>query len=219
MMYRRATIEDVSQLVALQQSCHIDSLDGQDKSQGFLNTVLSAEQLTHIIETEQTVYVAELGIAELDVAELKADKSKVKELNTSGPYNSELSVTQQRRQIVAMAVCASWQFWQCSATLTQLSGSLVNISHKQGVITPANSYFWGPVCVGEQCRGQGVFAKLYEYSAMEMATNYQFVYTYVHQDNARSLAAHINKAGFSYIKDIEFNGDTFKELINTTSSN
>ena len=59
MLFRSAHISDVAQLVALQKRCHIDSLTEQDKKDGFLNTVLTAEQLTQIIESEQGIFVAE----------------------------------------------------------------------------------------------------------------------------------------------------------------
>jgi len=181
MEVRRATVNDIDEIVKLQESCHISNVNEAEKSDGFLNTVLDAQLLRPIIEQEGAVFVAVLD-----------------------------------GKVVAMAVCASWHFWAFSKALSTVSNNLKSVRGYDNELTRTNSYFWGPVCVGKECRGQGVFEQLFTYSRAEMSKTYPFVYTYVHEDNARSFAAHTKKAGFNFIKDFELNGQVFKEMVRET---
>ncbi|EOX3961141.1 N-acetyltransferase family protein [Vibrio alginolyticus] len=181
MKIRAAKLEDISQIVELQKSCHVSNLDESDKSDGFLNTVMDEALLTQVIEQEQAIFVAELN-------------------NT----------------IVAIAACASWKFWECSEGLTSVANKLGSLVVGNTQLSSTNSYFWGPVCVSKACRGQGVFEKLFRFSCGVRGVEFPYVYTYVHKDNARSFAAHTNKAGFKYTKDFELNGQTFQEMVHET---
>ncbi|EPY1013171.1 N-acetyltransferase family protein [Vibrio vulnificus] len=181
MKIRAAKLEDITQIVELQKSCHISNLDESDKSDGFLNTVMDEALLTQVIEQEQAIFVAELN-------------------NT----------------IVAMAACASWKFWECSEGLTFVANKLGSLVVGGTQLSSTNSYFWGPVCVGKACRGQGVFEKLFRFSCEVRGVEFPYVYTYVHKDNARSFVAHTNKADFKYTKDFELNGQTFQEMVRET---
>ncbi|ELY1990524.1 GNAT family N-acetyltransferase [Vibrio harveyi] len=61
MEIRVAKLEDITQIVELQKSCHVSNLDESDKSDGFLNTVMDEALLTQVIEQEQAIFVAELN--------------------------------------------------------------------------------------------------------------------------------------------------------------
>lgn len=113
-------------------------------------------------------------------------------------------------QVVAMAVCASWHYWQFSATLKSVGEQLVQPQHKAFGVTQENSVFWGPVCIAKAHRGQGSFELLFEFA--KSACQVDCIYTYVHQDNQRSLAAHVNKAHFTPLGELDINGQPFIEL-------
>ncbi|MCL1038417.1 hypothetical protein L2750_14890 [Shewanella submarina] len=114
---------------------------------------------------------------------------------------------------IAMAVCASWEFWSGSASVSARADALEQLH--QG-INRSNSYFWGPVCIDPMHRGQGLFEELFFTSRHAQASRYQYVYSYVHINNERSLAAHIHKAGFLYVRDFEQGLDSYCELIRAT---
>ena len=122
-------------------------------------------------------------------------------------------VAEHHGTIVGMAVCASWQFWRCSEALTKVANDLGTVEVKDVALTSNNSYFWGPVCVSKECRGQGAFEQLFTLSSRVKRSKYPYVYTYVHQDNTRSFTAHTQKVGFQYTKDFELNGQIFQEMI------
>ncbi|MBW3696672.1 GNAT family N-acetyltransferase [Vibrio sp. T187] len=116
-----------------------------------------------------------------------------------------------------LAVCASWQYWSISPTLSKLSEQLSTIKIESQSLSRENSYFWGPVCVSKAFRGQGVFEALFTQSRSALSSKYKFVYTYVHQDNHRSYIAHTKKAQFTKVKSITLNEEPFDELVRVTA--
>ncbi|WP_114766817.1 GNAT family N-acetyltransferase [Vibrio rhodolitus] len=125
-------------------------------------------------------------------------------------------VAELDQRIIAMAACASWQFWQCSTALTNVAKRLDATLSENIAVNSTNSYFWGPVCVDKTSRGQGVFEQLFNFSCAAKSSRFRYVYTYVHEDNARSFAAHTKKVGFRYTKDFELNAQIFREMTRET---
>lgn len=74
MIYRNATIRDIPQILALQQKYHIKSIQEQDKKDGFVTTLFTAEQLKELIEEER-------GIA------LACDEARVSAYAMAGSWN------------------------------------------------------------------------------------------------------------------------------------
>ncbi|MBY6186685.1 GNAT family N-acetyltransferase [Marinobacter hydrocarbonoclasticus] len=118
--------------------------------------------------------------------------------------------------LAAMAVCASWRFWRCSAALTSVANRLDAHGDSNDAPSSANSYFWGPVCVDPEKRGQGIFDALFHQSRAAMSERYRYVYTYVHQDNPHSIQAHSRKAGFDTLGPLELEGETFITMARKT---
>ena len=58
MIYRNATIADIPQLQALQQKYHISSIREEDKQNGFVTTLFTAEQFQELIERENGISLA-----------------------------------------------------------------------------------------------------------------------------------------------------------------
>lgn len=55
MIYRNAGISDIPQIQALQQVYHISSIREEDKKNGFVTTLFTAEQLQELIEQENGI--------------------------------------------------------------------------------------------------------------------------------------------------------------------
>ncbi len=58
MIYRNADISDIPQIQALQQAYHISSIREEDKKNGFVTTLFTAEQLQELIEQENGISLA-----------------------------------------------------------------------------------------------------------------------------------------------------------------
>jgi hypothetical protein len=58
MIYRNATIEDISAITELQKKFHIATIREEDKAGGFVTTSFTEEQFKKIIETENGITIA-----------------------------------------------------------------------------------------------------------------------------------------------------------------
>ena len=58
MIYRNATITDIPQLQELQQKYHVSSICEEDKKNGFVTTLFTAEQFQELIERENGISLA-----------------------------------------------------------------------------------------------------------------------------------------------------------------
>ncbi len=58
MLYRNATIEDISAIAELQKKYHIATINEEDKAGGFVTTLFTDEQLKKLIEAESGITIA-----------------------------------------------------------------------------------------------------------------------------------------------------------------
>ncbi len=58
MIYRNAKTEDIPQIQNLQKTYHISSIREEDKKNGFVTTLFTAEQMTELIERENGISLA-----------------------------------------------------------------------------------------------------------------------------------------------------------------
>ncbi len=63
MNYRNATIADIPQIEELQKRYHVSSISEDEKKNGFVTTLFTAEQLRELIETEDGISLACQGDA------------------------------------------------------------------------------------------------------------------------------------------------------------
>lgn len=56
--YRRANKEDISQILELHYRYQVDSINEEDKKDGFITTAFTEDQLSELIEKEQGLFVA-----------------------------------------------------------------------------------------------------------------------------------------------------------------
>lgn len=75
-----------------------------------------------------------------------------------------------------------------------------------------NSLQYGPVCVAESFRGQGVLEGLIESIKTHYAPYFEFGITFIDARNSRSLAAHERKMGFRRLALLPFEAVTYHLL-------
>ncbi|KXF80971.1 GNAT family N-acetyltransferase [Enterovibrio coralii] len=120
-------------------------------------------------------------------------------------------VAEQSGEVVAMAVCASWDFWAFSPSLSNVATELPKLTPEQS-LNEHTSVFWGPVCVAQHCRGQGIFERLFAYVLREQINKKPFIFTYVHEDNEVSLTVHQKKCRMLSGTALNINGQAFRSL-------
>ena len=71
-------------------------------------------------------------------------------------------------------------------------------------IRATNSFQYGPICVASPFRGSGVMKGLFGAIKTGFGAHYAFGVTFIDHRNARSLAAHERKLGFSIVAELPF---------------
>lgn len=120
-------------------------------------------------------------------------------------------------KVVSYVMCASWQYWVSWPMFEYMASFLNTLSYKGQVLTMDNSYQYGPICVSKECRGLGVFEKIFEYARENMNKRYPILVTFINKINKRSYEAHVRKLGLEVITEFEFNNNSFYELVYDTS--
>ena len=58
MIYRNATLEDITAILELQKKYHISTIREEDKADGFVTTFFTVEQFQELIEKENGISIA-----------------------------------------------------------------------------------------------------------------------------------------------------------------
>jgi GNAT superfamily N-acetyltransferase len=79
----------------------------------------------------------------------------------------------------------------------------------------AGAYVYGPICIDEAARGQGVLQKLFEYVARRLPGREPILF--IKANNTRSLQAHA-RLGLRQVADFELDGELFMVLSGENAS-
>lgn len=172
MEIKQAALQDIPGVLALLKANHVDNVT--DKSQGFVTTNMTEQQMTALIEQENGVTIVKVG-----------DK------------------------IVAFALAASWEFWSEWPFFAYMIQELPKFSFEGQQFTTENSYQYGPVCVDQAYRGNGIFEKVFFASLASMRDRYPIMATFINQINPRSYAAHTQKAAMTEVGRFDYNNNHY----------
>ena len=117
-----------------------------------------------------------------------------------------------KEAVVGYAIAASWQFFSAWPLFAHMINHLSEKTMSGEILTPDNSYQYGPICVAHEHRSTGLFEQLFEYSRTLMSQRYPYLVTFINKKNPRSFAAHDKKTSLAVISEFEFNGQHFYEL-------
>lgn len=105
----------------------------------------------------------------------------------------------------AWSLSQQHDFYRCAAALFPL---ILN----EREINISNSRLYGPVCVAATFRGQNVLSRLVEIVRCEFGAQFDFGVTFIDHRNARSLAAHERKLGFSLVAQLPYENTNYHVL-------
>lgn len=184
MELKLAEPHDIDDIVRLQQKYHISVVSDSDKTQGFVTTAFSREQLLELIQGEQGIFVAI-----------------------------------EEGRVVAYLMAASWAYWSQWPVQAHMMATIERY-HLNGIpITTENSYQYGPICIDGPHRGTGLLEDLFFFALHAMAARYEILVTFVNQQNARSMAAHLNKLHLQNLGEFKVNNNHYVWLACMTSQN
>jgi hypothetical protein len=115
-------------------------------------------------------------------------------------------------QIVAYAFAGSWAYFQQWEIFQVMTARLPQLSFQGQPVTVANSFQYGPVCVAEAYRGQGLLPLIFESLRREWQQQYPVALTFINAVNTISTQAHVRKLGWEVIDHFDFNGNNYLGL-------
>lgn len=171
MEVRFAKVSDIERILKLLKENHADNV--VDKTNGFVTTNITREQLKDLIEKENGVVIAEEG-----------------------------------EKLLSFAFAAPWKYWSQWPLFEYMIEILPDYKFKGESLSVENSYQYGPVCVDESARGNGVFEEVF-FKSLESMNRFPIMATFINTVNPRSYRAHTKKAGMEEIGKFKFNGNTY----------
>lgn len=128
-----------------------------------------------------------------------------------------LFVAIKDNKIIGYAMSASWDYCSKWPMFRYMMSKLGEIEFLGQRLTTENSYQYGPICIEKDFRGTGVLEGLFDFARKEMQKRYPILVTFVNMKNPRSVKAHLDKLKLHNVKEFEYNGNSYIELVYDTS--
>ncbi len=118
-------------------------------------------------------------------------------------------------EIVAYACAIEWDFY-ANSRFVEAVFERFPLPFGEQTITAHNSFIYGPACIAATARGQGILPALTDAIKACYADSRAFGVCFVDVRNARSLAAHERKLGFTRVATLPFADVTYNMLAFST---
>ena len=113
--------------------------------------------------------------------------------------------------VAAYACAVEWSFYRDRRSVEAVFARFPLPFGEQSV-NAENSFFYGPACIDERFRGQNILPALVNAIRARYADSRAFGVCFIDARNARSLAAHERKLGFTRIAELPF-GDVIYHVL------
>ena len=115
----------------------------------------------------------------------------------------------EENEVIAYAFAGSWKYFQQWEIFNFMISRFPDLTFKGNEITTTNSFQYGPVCIDEKYRGQGVLNLIFEEMRLEFIKTYPISITFINKINVISEVAHTKKLGWEIIDEFEFNTNRY----------
>ena len=117
-----------------------------------------------------------------------------------------------QEEVVAYIYAGSWTYFQQWPIFSYMIARLPQLNFNDKIITVDNSFQYGPICIAEAYRGQGLINKLFEAMRIVFSLKYPISMTFINKVNVISERAHTQKLGWEIIDNFEFNNNHYLGL-------
>ena len=107
-------------------------------------------------------------------------------------------------EIVGYVIAGGWPFFESWPVYRNILRRLGDFGVDGSKITKANSCQYGPIWIKESCRGKGIFEAMVNYLKSQVQPKFQFMLTFIAEDNLASFSAHTNKASMQVLDFFTF---------------
>ncbi|WP_299796120.1 GNAT family N-acetyltransferase [uncultured Shewanella sp.] len=107
-------------------------------------------------------------------------------------------------EIVGYVIAGGWHFFESWPVYRNILRNMGDFSVNGTKLTKSNSCQYGPIWIKQSCRGQGIFEKLVNHLKLQVQPRFQFMLTFIAEDNLASFTAHTNKASMQVLDFFTF---------------
>jgi hypothetical protein len=118
----------------------------------------------------------------------------------------------EAQELAGYAMSGDWTYWGDREILQKLATILPTCPLSGKDLTVQNTCHYGPVCIDEAFRGQGILTQLFSAVQAYYALQYPFVITFINRQNERSMHAHARRTPLRIVGDFDFNGNQYAAL-------
>ncbi len=115
-------------------------------------------------------------------------------------------------EVVGYAYGAAWQYWGQWPMFQHMIERMDLFTFQGQRCTVDNTYQYGPICVDQSVRGQGVAEALFGAVRRGFAGRYPIGLTFINKVNALSMAFHTRKLGLEVVDEFEYNEKSYATL-------
>lgn len=119
-----------------------------------------------------------------------------------------VTIAKEDGKVYAFAFAASWQYWSEWPFFRHMIEVLGDYTYNGEKLTTENSYQYGPVCVDENRRGEGIFEKVFDFSLKSME-RFPIMLTFINEINEISYKSHTKKVSLDKIGEFDFNNNHY----------
>lgn len=122
-----------------------------------------------------------------------------------------IAVDDENGNVVGLLIGASWGFLKSWPMFDYMQEILDEYKFNNEQLSKDSSYQYGPICIAEEYRGQGIGEQLLDYQRKLFSQKYPTVVTFINRVNPRSYAFH-TRSGFTDVGEFHFNNNTYHML-------
>lgn len=119
-----------------------------------------------------------------------------------------IAVDESKDDVIGMLAGASWEFLSAWPMFKHMAEILDQYTFDGKPLDVKTTYEYGPICIDEEYRGQGLGEKLIEFQRREFSQRYPVMVTFISTKNPRSYRFH-TRSGFEEVGTFEFNDNEY----------
>ena len=167
------------------------------------------DDLEAILQLQEKYHVSNLTEAEKQTKGFVTMKVTHEQFNKLVSKNGVFIAVADTGELAAYALTSDWAYYSQWAIIQQMANLLADFSLENSAITTENSFQYGPICIDEAFRGQGILAQLFEAIQVVYAPHFAFAITFINKQNERSMKAHARQTPLSIVGDFKFNDNEY----------
>lgn len=172
----------------------------------------TAEHIDPILRLQDKYHVSNLTESEKQTkgfVTMKVTQEQFTELISKGGVF--IAIT-EAGQLAAYALTSDWAYYEQWAIIQYMKTVLPTFRLDGKILTTENSFQYGPVCIDEAYRGQGILKQLFSAIQKMYAPHFSYAITFINQQNERSARAHARQTPLSIVGDFSFNDNQYWAL-------